>query len=121
LRLPQHCAAAAEWARPVSSGIDLSIAFSCRSPLTGPTTSTHGGGTTYRFNAFGAGHIVGTYRMESQKTDSVVDSHQRTWDHPTLFLLGSGTFPTIATSNPTLTIAALTYRTPEKILGDLGP
>jgi choline dehydrogenase-like flavoprotein len=50
-----------------------------------------------------------------------VDSYQRTWDHPTLFLLGSGTFPTIATSNPTLTIAALTYRTPEKILGDLGP
>jgi choline dehydrogenase-like flavoprotein len=73
-----------------------------------------------RFNAFGAGHIVGTYRMGSQKTDSVVDSYQRTWDHPNLFLLGSGTFPTIATSNPTLTIAALTYRTAEKILKDLG-
>jgi len=77
-------------------------------------------GTTYRFNAFGAGHIVGTYRMGTDSKTSVVDSYQRSWDHPNLFLLGSGTFPTIATSNPTLTIAALTFRTAESILADLG-
>jgi len=77
-------------------------------------------GKTYRFNAFGAGHIVGTYRMGSDPKTSVADSFQRSWDHPNLFLLGSGTFPTIATSNPTLTLAALTYRTAEQIIKDLG-
>ena len=77
-------------------------------------------GKEYKFNAFGAGHIVGTYRMGEDKSDSVVDSYQRSWDHSNLFLLGSGTFPTIATGNPTLTIAALTFRTAEQIIKDLG-
>jgi uncharacterized cupredoxin-like copper-binding protein len=37
----------------------------------------------------------------------VVDPLQRSHDHPNLFLLGSGVFPTGGTANPTLTIAAL--------------
>jgi choline dehydrogenase-like flavoprotein len=36
---------------------------------------------------------------------------QRSWDHENLYLVGSGTFPTTATANPTLTIAALCLRT----------
>jgi choline dehydrogenase-like flavoprotein len=46
----------------------------------------------------------------------VVDSFQRSWDHKNLFLVGSGTFPTTGTANPTLTIAALSLRTADKIL-----
>lgn len=34
-------------------------------------------------------------------------------------LLGSGTFPTITTANPTLTIAALTFRASRAVLKDL--
>jgi len=80
-----------------------------------PAQFTVGGET---FNYFGAGHIVGTYRMGSCKDDSVVDANQRSWDHANLYLVGSGTFPTIATGNPTLTIAALALRTAAAILSD---
>src|SRR5262249_3223291 len=57
-----------------------------------------------------SGHIIGTYRMGRDPRESVVDPDQRAHDHPNLFLLGSGVFPTSAASNPTLTIAALALR-----------
>jgi len=65
---------------------------------------------------FGSGHIVGTHRMGSDKTKSVVDGNQRSWDHPNLFIAGSGSFPTVATGNPSLTIAALALLTADSIL-----
>jgi choline dehydrogenase-like flavoprotein len=55
----------------------------------------------------GAGHVMGTYRMGIDAKTSVVNAEQRSHDHPNLFLLGSGVFPTVGTANPTLTIAAL--------------
>jgi choline dehydrogenase-like flavoprotein len=64
----------------------------------------------------GAGHIIGTCRMGAKKDNSVVNSYQQSWDHDNLYLLGSSTFPTGATANPTLTIAALSLRTADKIL-----
>jgi choline dehydrogenase-like flavoprotein len=66
-------------------------------------------------NYIGAGHIMGTYRMGTTAQDSVVDSFQRSHDHDNLYLVGSGTFPTGATANPTLTLAALALRTAERI------
>jgi choline dehydrogenase-like flavoprotein len=51
-----------------------------------------------------------TYRMGLDPAQSVVNADQRAHDHPYLFLLGSGVFPTSAASNPTLTIAALALR-----------
>ena len=67
----------------------------------------------------GAGHIMGTYRMGADPRTSVVDAELRAHDHPNLFLLGSGTFPTTGTANPTLTIAALALRAAEAIGHDL--
>jgi choline dehydrogenase-like flavoprotein len=64
----------------------------------------------------GAGHVMGTCRMGSKKDNSVVNSFQQSWDHDNLYLVGSSTFPTGATANPTLTIAALSLRTADKIL-----
>ncbi len=64
---------------------------------------------------FGAGHIMGTYRMGVDPKTSVVDPLSRAHDHPNLFLVGSGVFPTGATANPTLTIAALALRTAAEI------
>jgi choline dehydrogenase-like flavoprotein len=58
---------------------------------------------------------MGTYRMGFTAQNSVVDSFQRSHDHDNLYLVGSGTFPTGATANPTLTIAALALRTAERI------
>ncbi len=64
----------------------------------------------HRDRAEGAGHIMGTARMGNDQTDSVVGSDLRSHDHPNLFILGSAVFPTSATANPTLTIAALSLR-----------
>jgi len=83
-------------------------------------TTPPAGATTEYFRFFGAGHTVGTYRMGTSATDSVVDRQQRSWDHRNLFLVGSGVFPTVATGNPTLTLAALALWASQTILADLG-
>ncbi len=72
-------------------------------------------GNTVALNYGGAGHIMGTYRMGTDPDQSVVDSYQRSHDHDNLYLVGSGTFPTGATANPTLTLSALALRTAERI------
>ena len=72
-------------------------------------------GKPVKLNYGGAGHIMGTYRMGSDPDQSVVDSFQRSHDHDNLYLVGSGTFPTGATANPTLTLSALALRTAERI------
>lgn len=74
-------------------------------------------GTNFKF--YGAGHIVGTYRMGDDKKTSVLNSRQQSWDHSNLYMVGSGVFPTIATGNPTLTIAALTLQAADNMLKDL--
>lgn len=74
-----------------------------------------GKGYTFR----GAGHIVGTHRMGKTSKDSVVNADMRTWDHDNLYLVGSGNMPTLGTSNPTLTMAALTFKAAEAILKQL--
>jgi choline dehydrogenase-like flavoprotein len=76
-------------------------------------------GKPKRIKFFGSGHIVGTYCMGTTKENSVVNSEQRSWDHPNLFLVGSGVFPTVATGNPTLTIAALSLWAAQTIKKDL--
>src|SRR5690606_31615725 len=58
----------------------------------------------------GSGHVIGTVRMGTDAASAVVDADLRSFNHRNLFLLGSGTFPTSATANPTLTIAALSLR-----------
>lgn len=65
------------------------------------------------------GHYAGTHAMGDLPATSVVDSDQRSWEHHNLFLLGSGSFPTMRTSNPTLTMAALALRTAERLIGEL--
>jgi glucose dehydrogenase len=67
----------------------------------------------------GAGHVMGTYRMGTDPKTSVVDSFQRSHDHPNLYLVGSGTFPTVGTANPTITLSALALRTAENIAHNL--
>ena len=84
-----------------------------------PSTFEWPPGQKTRLKYFGAGHLVGTYQMGTTKDNSVVNSDQRAWEHENLYLVGSGTFPTVATANPTLTIAALCLRTADKIRRDL--
>jgi len=73
-------------------------------------------GQKTRIKYFGSGHLVGTHRMGERSENSVVDSFQRSHDHENLYLVGSGSFPTVATANPTLTLAALCLRTADHII-----
>ena len=70
-------------------------------------------------DAQGAGHIIGTARMGEDPKTSVVDGDLRSHDHPNLFVLGSTVFPTSATANPTLTIAALAIRAVAAVKGTI--
>jgi glucose dehydrogenase len=79
------------------------------------------GGRARRVKFRGSGHPSGTYRMGRDRTTSVVDREQRSWDHPNLFLVGSGVFPTVATANPSLTIAALALWAASTILKQVPP
>jgi choline dehydrogenase-like flavoprotein len=72
------------------------------------------------YSYHGAGHIVGTHRMGADPGNSVVDTYQRCWEHENLYLVGCGSLPTIATSNPSLTMVALALRTIESMRDDLG-
>ncbi len=86
------------------------------SPSLNPDYVTYEGQS---YNFWGAGHIVGTHRMGDNKKTSVVDKNSRCWDHKNLYLLGCGNMPTLGTSNPTLTMTALTFMTADAILKQL--
>src|SRR5207248_655105 len=73
---------------------------------------THG---DREFHYHGMGHFSGTHLMGASAADSVVDADQRAWEHPNLYLVGSGSCATMGTSNPTLTLAALALRTAGRI------
>lgn len=58
-----------------------------------------------------AAHPMGTCRMGTNATDSVVDADGRCHNHPNLFIVGGSVFPTGSVTNPTLTAAAITLKT----------
>jgi choline dehydrogenase-like flavoprotein len=74
-------------------------------------------GTAFHYH--GMGHFAGTHVMGDIAETSVVDIDQRSWRHRNLFLVGAGSFPTMGTSNPTLTLAALAIRTAERLVAEL--
>ncbi|MEU2871227.1 GMC family oxidoreductase [Streptomyces olivoreticuli] len=67
----------------------------------------------------GAGHGAGTHIMGDSRDTSVVDAWQRCWEHPNLYAVGCGSMPSVGTSNPSLTLAALALRSSEQIHRDL--
>lgn len=89
-------------------------------------TTTGKGGTgdfTYKgknYHYYGAGHVMGTHRMGNDSASSVVDGSQRSHDVPNLWIVGSGSFPTVATANPTLTLMGLAFKSARSILATLG-
>ncbi|MER7701409.1 GMC family oxidoreductase [Kitasatospora sp. NPDC097605] len=67
----------------------------------------------------GAGHAGGTHVMGDAPGGSVVDQWQRCWDHPNLYAVGCGSMPSLGTSNPSLTMAALALRSADRIHREL--
>ena len=67
----------------------------------------------------GGNHLAGTHIMGTAPSNSVVNSEQRSWDHENLYLTGPGSMPTIGTSNTTLTLAALCFKSADTIAAEL--
>lgn len=76
-------------------------------------------GSVVALSFIGSGHHMGTHRMGLSRTNSVVDRNQRSWDHENLYVVGCGSMPTIGSSNPTLTGAALSLMAAEAMLRQL--
>jgi len=56
-------------------------------------------------------HLVGTCRMGSSPSVSVVDEWCRSWDVPNLFVCDGSVLPTQGSANPAITISAIAART----------
>jgi choline dehydrogenase-like flavoprotein len=56
--------------------------------------------------------------MGSEPDTSVTDSFGRAHDHDNLFLIGCGSFPTIGTANPSLTMVALALRSAKHLIDE---
>jgi choline dehydrogenase-like flavoprotein len=67
----------------------------------------------------GGNHLAGTHIMGTDAKTSVVDSSQRSWDHENLYLVGGGSMASVGTSNITLTIAAMCFRSAERVVEQL--
>jgi choline dehydrogenase-like flavoprotein len=67
----------------------------------------------------GGNHLGGTHIMGTSAQNSVVDAHQRAWDHENLYLVGGGSMPSIGTSNITLTLAALCFKSASHMITQL--
>jgi choline dehydrogenase-like flavoprotein len=92
------------------------VEYTTEPPYDEPTSFEWPPGQKTRIRYYGAGHLVGTHRMGTDRGNSAVDDMQRSWDHDNLYLVGCGSFPTVATANPTLTMAALALRTADHIV-----
>ena len=62
-------------------------------------------------------HLIGGARMGSDPDASVVDSDQRIWGVPNVFLCDGSVCPTEGSANPALTIMALASRLAERLAG----
>lgn len=64
-----------------------------------------------------SGHLQGTLRMGADPDASVVDADLRVHDVRNLLVVGTSTFPTVGSGNPSLTAAALSLRAADRLLG----
>lgn len=64
-------------------------------------------------------HQMGTMRMGSTETVSVLDPSGRFWGIPNMYATDGSVFPTSGGYNPTLTIQAMAWRTADRIVASL--
>jgi choline dehydrogenase-like flavoprotein len=63
------------------------------------------------------GHHIGTARMGTDPTTSVVDRNCEVWQTRGLFLAGTAVLPTSGFANPTLTAVGLAFRLADHLIG----
>lgn len=64
-------------------------------------------------------HTIGTCRMGTNPSASVVNGVGQSWDVPNLYIADNSVFPTSLAANPALTIMALSLRTADAFLASL--
>lgn len=120
-RIPDYTMAGAAYARTLSKDLFKRMGIPDKDDFTNYPTNDPGyvfyQGQGYALR--GGNHLSGTHLMGTAASNSVVDSYQRAWGHQNLFIVGAGSMPTIGTSNTTLTLSAVCYRTAEEMLRDL--
>jgi choline dehydrogenase-like flavoprotein len=82
-----------------------------------PPLPSEGGATGALGEASASKHIMGTCRMGTDPTASVVDPWQRLWDVDNVVCTDSSVFPTSTGYGPTLTLVALAIRACRAIAG----
>jgi choline dehydrogenase-like flavoprotein len=116
--IPDYSMNGAEYARQFSRMMFQRLGaedYTSYSPLDPGYVRYNGDGYALR----GGNHLAGTHIMGTNKHNSVVNSYQKSWDHRNLYLIGAGSMPTIGSSNTTLTISALCFRTVKVLLKEL--
>jgi choline dehydrogenase-like flavoprotein len=116
--VPDYCKKTFAYTRQLSRKIfkDLGAEDSTHYDDTDPAYFEYEG-ESYWFR--GGNHFSGTHVMGTNKDNSVVDENMRSWEHENLYLVGSGSMPSIGSSNTTLSIAALTFKACEQMLKQL--
>jgi choline dehydrogenase-like flavoprotein len=66
----------------------------------------------------GAHHTTGTCRMASKAEDGVTDADLKVHETNNLYLCSTGVFPSGSAVNPTLTLAALSIRLADHLIGN---
>jgi len=116
----RHELAASAYAAPLHEAIMLDagaeVAFSATSPPQG-SLDQHAASSPLGM-APASRHVMGTARMGSDPTDSVVDAGQRLWDVDNVLVCDSSVFVTSAGYNPTLTLVALAHRAAHLLVGE---
>lgn len=90
---------------------DLAKAMGAR-----PGAVLRGVGRRYSVTYYQSSHVQGGTIMGPSPGSSVLNPWSQHWQIPNLFVLGGSTFPQSAWGNPTLSAAALTYRTADAII-----
>ncbi len=96
-------------------------AFTTTSPpvdAPGTSTTSHAGGRAATYETPASYHIMGTCRMGTDPTTSVVDPDGHLWDVDNVLVADSSVFPTSAGYNPTLTLVSVAHRFARHLVGD---
>lgn len=67
------------------------------------------------------GHVQGTLRMGASIADSVIDRDHLSHAARNLVVVGTSTFPTSGSVNPSLTAAAMSLRAADRLVGSAAP
>jgi gluconate 2-dehydrogenase alpha chain len=71
---------------------------------------------SYEVGHYQSNHVQGGTVMSASPGTGVVNPYLQHWQYSNLFILGASTFPNQGSSNPTLTLLAMTYRTADAII-----